>query len=128
MKNKSLFKVDLLGVLSKAKEVSADDLAGLLVEGGFRDGGSNADADAARLEAGGWLTRLYRQGLVGRREGQRTLQYPIPGREEPVERRQRVVLWEITEKGLGRLKWLREQGPPSVPGLRTGKRPKSRSR
>lgn len=125
MKNQPLSKVDVLMVLSEVKEASADDLAGLLAKAGFRD--PKNDLDHARLEAGGWLRRLYRQGLVERREDQKDVQYLLPIKDKPavaVERHQRITLWKITKKGLGRMEWLQGRDSPSKPPSRTGKTPK----
>lgn len=102
-------KVKTLGLLDGAGSITVDRYAEILSKGGF----PGTYHRAHRL-----LARFHAQGLVERLESQKTVQYRLGGREavvEPVERRQRIVRWKLTEKGLGRLKWLqnRGSGPPS---------------
>ena len=97
-----IVKREALKLLATHGPVTVGGFAVLLRGAGFRVPGPRKSYNV--------LGRLLKQGLARRTEEVRTIRYvtrSLRNPDEPMERRQRFVLWDITPKGRDKLRELR---------------------
>lgn len=97
-------KQSALSILAEAGEggMDVEGFAQTLRDEGFRVPGPR--------KAYNTLNRLKSQGLVRKDERTEELEYTLG--DTNVSRTQRRVYWVLTERGLGRLEWLRNRPEP----------------